>query len=201
MRHLNSGRKLNRTSAHRKALMRNLVLSLIQYGRLKTTDAKAKELRRWADRMVTLGKRGDLAAHRRAYAFLGSHSAVKKLFDDIAPRFKERPAATPGSSSMVFAAATPHRSRSSSSRGLRRRPRRARSGAERSRASISTANAAPQPPRVEIPRTRIIAESSTLRPVAARGRVQNGDRAKDDLPLFLRACQTKPVPFWTLSLL
>jgi large subunit ribosomal protein L17 len=91
MRHLNSGRKLNRTSAHRKALMRNLVLSLIQYGRLKTTDAKAKELRRWADRMVTLGKRGDLAAHRRAYAFLGSHSAVKKLFDDIAPRFKERP--------------------------------------------------------------------------------------------------------------
>ncbi|MGH7915486.1 MAG: 50S ribosomal protein L17 [Candidatus Binataceae bacterium] len=91
MRHLNSGRKLNRTSAHRKALMRNLVLSLIQYGRLKTTDAKAKELRRWADRMVTLGKRGDLAAHRRAYAFLGSHSAVKKLFDEIAPRFKERP--------------------------------------------------------------------------------------------------------------
>ena len=90
MRHLNSGRKLNRTSAHRKALMRNLVLSLIQYGRLKTTDAKAKELRRWADRMVTLGKRGDLAAHRRAYAFLGSHGAVKKLFDEIAPRFKER---------------------------------------------------------------------------------------------------------------
>ena len=90
MRHLNSGRKLNRTSAHRKALMRNLVLSLIQYGRLKTTDAKAKELRRWADRMVTLGKRGDLAAHRRAYAFLGSHGAVKKLFDDIAPRSAER---------------------------------------------------------------------------------------------------------------
>ena len=90
MRHLNSGRKLNRTSAHRKALMRNLVLSLIQYGRLKTTDAKAKELRRWADRMVTLGKRGDLAAHRRAYAFLGSHGAVKKLFDEIAPRYSAR---------------------------------------------------------------------------------------------------------------
>ncbi len=90
MRHLNSGRKLNRTSAHRKALMRNLVLSLIRHGRLKTTDAKAKELRRWADRMVTLGKRGDLAAHRRAYAFLGSHGAVKKLFDEIAPQFRER---------------------------------------------------------------------------------------------------------------
>ncbi len=91
MRHLNAGRKLNRTSAHRKALMRNLVLSLIRYERLKTTDAKAKELRRWADRMVTLGKRGDLAARRRAYAFIGSHTAVKKLFDEIAPRFKERP--------------------------------------------------------------------------------------------------------------
>jgi large subunit ribosomal protein L17 len=91
MRHLNAGRKLNRTSAHRKALMKNLVLSLIHYGRLKTTDAKAKELRRWADRMVTLGKRGDLAARRRAYAFIGSHTAVKKLFDEIAPRFMERP--------------------------------------------------------------------------------------------------------------
>ena len=91
MRHLNAGRKLNRTSAHRKALMKNLVLSLIQYGRLKTTDAKAKELRRWADRMATLGKRGDLAARRRAYAFVGSHTAVKKLFDEIAPRFMERP--------------------------------------------------------------------------------------------------------------
>ncbi len=90
MRHLNSGRKLNRTSAHRKALMRNLVLSLIRHERIRTTDAKAKELRRWADRMVTLGKRADLAARRRAYAFIGSHTAVKKLFDEIAPRFKER---------------------------------------------------------------------------------------------------------------
>jgi len=66
MRHLNAGRKLNRTSAHRKALMKNLVLSLIHYGRLKTTDAKAKELRRWADRMVTLGKRGDLVQKTEA---------------------------------------------------------------------------------------------------------------------------------------
>ncbi|HZO81983.1 MAG TPA: 50S ribosomal protein L17 [Candidatus Binataceae bacterium] len=90
MRHLNSGRKLNRTSAHRKALMRNLVLSLIRHERIRTTDAKAKELRRWAERMVTLGKRADLAARRRAYAFIGSHTAVKKLFDEIAPRFKER---------------------------------------------------------------------------------------------------------------
>jgi large subunit ribosomal protein L17 len=90
MRHLNQGRKLNRTSAHRKALFKNLVLALIDHERIQTTDAKAKEMRRFADRMVTLGKQGDLAAHRRAFAFLQSHEAVKKLFDEIAPRFKDR---------------------------------------------------------------------------------------------------------------
>src|SRR6266853_4125992 len=90
MRHLNQGRKLNRTSSHRKALFRNLVLSLIEHERIKTTDAKAKELRRFADRMVTLGKRGDLSARRMAFAFMQSRDAVKKLFDEIAPRFKER---------------------------------------------------------------------------------------------------------------
>lgn len=91
MRHLNQGRKLNRTGAHRKALFRNLVLALIKHERIRTTDAKAKELRRYADRMVTLGKRGDLASRRRAFAFIQSHDAVKRLFDEIAPRFKERP--------------------------------------------------------------------------------------------------------------
>lgn len=90
MRHLNRGRKLSRTSAHRKALFKNLVLSLIRHERIKTTDAKAKELRRYADRMVTLGKRGDLSARRRAFAFMQSRDAVKKLFEEIAPRFKER---------------------------------------------------------------------------------------------------------------
>jgi large subunit ribosomal protein L17 len=90
MRHLNQGRKLNRTSAHRKALFRNMLLALIRHGRITTTDAKAKELRRVADRMVTLGKKGDLAARRRAFAFIQSHQLVKQLFDDIAPRFKER---------------------------------------------------------------------------------------------------------------
>jgi large subunit ribosomal protein L17 len=90
MRHMNQGRKLNRTSAHRKALFRNLVLSLLKHERIKTTDAKAKELRRFADRMVTLGKRGDLAARRLAFNFMQSRDAVKKLFDEIAPRFKER---------------------------------------------------------------------------------------------------------------
>ncbi|SRR5579875_96274 len=90
MRHLNSGRKLNRTASHRKALFRNMVLSLIRHGRITTTDAKAKELRRFADKMVTLGKQGDLAARRMAFAFMQSRDAVKKLFDEIAPQFKER---------------------------------------------------------------------------------------------------------------
>jgi large subunit ribosomal protein L17 len=91
MRHLNSGRKLNRTQSHRKALFRNLVLSLIRHGRITTTDAKAKELRRFADKMVTLGKQGDLSARRMAFAFMQSRDAVKKLFDEIAPQFNERP--------------------------------------------------------------------------------------------------------------
>ncbi|MCL5044420.1 MAG: 50S ribosomal protein L17 [Deltaproteobacteria bacterium] len=90
MRHRKQGRKLGRTSAHRKALYRNLVLNLIHHRRIRTTDAKAKELRRFADRMVTLGKRADLAAHRLAYAFIGSHEAVKRLFEEIAPAFKDR---------------------------------------------------------------------------------------------------------------
>jgi large subunit ribosomal protein L17 len=91
MRHLNSGRKLNRTASHRKALFRNMVLSLMRHGRILTTDAKAKELRRYADKMITLGKQGDLAARRMAFAFMQSRDAVKKLFDEIAPQFKERP--------------------------------------------------------------------------------------------------------------
>ena len=91
MRHLNSGRKLNRNASHRKALFRNMVLSLIRHGRITTTDAKAKELRRFADKMITLGKQGDLSARRLAFAFMQSRDAVKKLFDEIAPQFKERP--------------------------------------------------------------------------------------------------------------
>ena len=91
MRHLKAGRKLNRSSAHRRALFRNLVTSLLQHEHLQTTDAKAKELRRWADRMITLGKRGTLHARRQALAFVRSRSVVAKLFDDIAPRFSTRP--------------------------------------------------------------------------------------------------------------
>ena len=90
MRHLKDGRKLNRTAAHRKALMRNLVKALLQREQIRTTDAKAKELRRWADRIVTLGKRDTLHARRLAFAYLGSRKLVKRLFDDVAPRFQSR---------------------------------------------------------------------------------------------------------------
>ncbi len=89
MRHQKTGRKLGRTSSHRLALMRNMVSSLIEHGRIKTTDSKAKELRKVADKMVTFGKRGDLHAIRRAMRILRGKSIAKKLFDEIAPRFAD----------------------------------------------------------------------------------------------------------------
>ena len=111
MRHLKSGRKLNRSASHRHAMLRNMVTSLLQHEHLQTTDAKAKELRRWADRMITLGKRGTLHARRQALAFVRSRTVVAKLFDDIAPRFATARAATPASPSSARATATPRRSR------------------------------------------------------------------------------------------
>jgi large subunit ribosomal protein L17 len=91
MRHLKAGRKLNRSASHRRALFRNLVTALLERERIRTTDAKAKEIRRLTERMITLGKNGSLAARRRALAFVRSRTVVKRLFDEIAPRFKDRP--------------------------------------------------------------------------------------------------------------
>jgi large subunit ribosomal protein L17 len=91
MRHAKEKRPLGRTSAHRDALLRNLVTSLIDAGRITTTLQKAKELRRVADRMVTLGKRGDLAARRRALQTIRSAATVKKLFTEVALRSETRP--------------------------------------------------------------------------------------------------------------
>ncbi len=91
MRHRKSGRKLGRTSAHRKAMFRNLVTSLLDRERIQTTDAKAKELRRIADRMITLGKRGGLHARRQALSVIRSKTVTAKLFDELAERFRERP--------------------------------------------------------------------------------------------------------------
>jgi len=91
MRHRKSGRKLNRSASHRWALMRNLITSLLRDEKIKTTDAKAKELRRWAERVITLGKQGSLHARRQALGIVQDKAVVRKLFDTIGPRFKERP--------------------------------------------------------------------------------------------------------------
>ncbi len=90
MRHGKSGRKLGRNSSHRKAMFRNMVTSLLEHGAVQTTDAKAKELRRVADRMITLGKTNTLHAKRRAARTLRSRDVLAKLFDEIAPGFTER---------------------------------------------------------------------------------------------------------------
>ena len=91
MRHLKKGRKLNRTSAHRKALLRNLATSLFRHEKIETTDAKAKELRGYAERLVTLAKRGDLHSRRLAHQKIRDQEVLKKLFDDIAERYSTRP--------------------------------------------------------------------------------------------------------------
>jgi large subunit ribosomal protein L17 len=91
VRHQRAGRKLGRDSAHRKALYSNLAGALIEHGRIQTTEAKAKEVRPVVEKMITLGKRGDLAAHRQAVAFLRSKSVAHKLFAEVAPRYAERP--------------------------------------------------------------------------------------------------------------
>jgi large subunit ribosomal protein L17 len=91
MRHLKSGRQLSRNSSHRWALMRNLITALLREEKIRTTDPKAKELRRWAERVITLGKRGTLHARRQALSIVHDKAVVRKLFDSIGPRFKDRP--------------------------------------------------------------------------------------------------------------
>jgi large subunit ribosomal protein L17 len=91
VRHQRAGKKLGRDSAHRKALYANLAGALIENGRIKTTVTKAKAVKPIAERMITLGRRGDLHARRQATAFLRSRDVVHRLFADVAPRFKDRP--------------------------------------------------------------------------------------------------------------
>tara|TARA_B100000315_G_scaffold257803_1_gene307913 strand:+ start:1716 stop:2111 length:396 start_codon:yes stop_codon:yes gene_type:complete len=90
MRHRKDGRQLGRNTAHRKALFRSLLTALLDHGRIETTSAKAKELKGLADRMITLGKSGTLAARRIALARVWKKSVVAKLFTEIAPRFVDR---------------------------------------------------------------------------------------------------------------
>jgi large subunit ribosomal protein L17 len=91
MRHQRSGKKLGRDPAHRKALYSNLAGALIEHGRIQTTEAKAKAVKPLAEKLITLGKRGDLHARRQALAALRSNDVVHRLFADIAPRFSDRP--------------------------------------------------------------------------------------------------------------
>ncbi|TVQ95679.1 MAG: 50S ribosomal protein L17 [Desulfovibrionales bacterium] len=91
MRHRKSGRKFNRTPAHRKAMFRNMASALILHGRIQTTEAKAKELRGVVEKLVTKAKRNDLHSRRLVYKVLGSHTLVKRLFDDIAPLYQGVP--------------------------------------------------------------------------------------------------------------
>ena len=87
MRHRKSGIKLNRTTSHRNAMFRNMATSLFKYDRIKTTDAKAKELRRWADQLITLAKKGDLHARRQALAIIREKEVVHKLFEEAQDRY------------------------------------------------------------------------------------------------------------------
>lgn len=90
MRHRVAGRKLSRHTQHRELMFRNMLVSLLQHERIKTTLAKGKELRSWADKIITLGKKGTVHARRQAFARLRDKGIVKKLFDVIAPKFKDR---------------------------------------------------------------------------------------------------------------
>jgi len=87
---MNGYRKLGVKSAHRKSMLRNLVTDLFRYGRIQTTDCRAKEARKEAEKMITLAKRGDLHARRQALAYIKDEDVVTKLFTEIAPKYQER---------------------------------------------------------------------------------------------------------------
>lgn len=91
MRHRKKGRKLSRTASHRRATLRNMASSLFRHGRIETTTAKAKELRPYAERLITLARRGDLHARRLAGARIREREVLGILFDEIGPRFQDRP--------------------------------------------------------------------------------------------------------------
>lgn len=90
MRHKVDGKKLGRTTSHRKALFANLAIALFRYGKIQTTEPKSKELRRIAEKLITLGKRGDLHARRQAAKTIRDHTVLKKLFEEIAPKYSDR---------------------------------------------------------------------------------------------------------------
>ena len=105
MRHNNSGKKLGRTPSHRKALFCNMTKALLTYGTIRTTEVKAKELRRTVEPLITLALRNDLHARRLAFQTLGDHAMVKKLFEEIAPQF----AGVPGGYTRITRLALPRK--------------------------------------------------------------------------------------------
>lgn len=105
MRHSNSGRKLSRTPSHRKALLHNLAKALLIHGRIRTTEMKAKELRGVVEPLITLAKRNDLHARRQAYRVLCDHALVKRLFDEVGPKF----AGVPGGYTRIMKLAMPRK--------------------------------------------------------------------------------------------
>ncbi len=90
MRHRKQGRKLNRTASHRKALFANMANALIEHERIQTTDAKARELRRYAEKLITLGKKQTIASRRNAYGILRDNASIERLFGALAERYKDR---------------------------------------------------------------------------------------------------------------
>lgn len=105
MRHNNSGKKLGRTPAHRKALFRNMACAMITHGKIRTTEIKAKELRRIVEPLITLALRNDLHSRRLAYQQMGDHALVKRLFDIVAPAF----AGIPGGYTRITKLALPRK--------------------------------------------------------------------------------------------
>lgn len=91
MRHLKAGRRLARTTEHRKAMLRNLITQLLEHERVETTQAKAKEARQWAEKIITLAKRGDLHARRQTLQVVRTKKAMVKLFGELKDRFQDRP--------------------------------------------------------------------------------------------------------------
>ena len=90
MRHLKSKRKLNKTSTHRKAMLSNMAVALIKHEQIQTTLPKAKELAPYVDKLITLGKKGDLSSRRKAYSLLPEKEWASKLFDELSERYKDR---------------------------------------------------------------------------------------------------------------
>jgi large subunit ribosomal protein L17 len=161
MRHRKSGVKLNRTTSHRQAMFRNMVTSLLKYDRIKTTEAKAKELRRWADHIVTLAKRGDLHARRLAMSIVREKDVVHKIFEEAPKRF----GSSNGGYTRIIkigrrpgdAAAMTLVELISSDEGLSSKPKKTKA-----KVKADTAPAAPVPPSIEKAAAAADAKASTV---------------------------------------